>query len=263
MPQADPYVDITLLRAREAAIRGAIWAFIGLLYAMLFVTFAVFAEHWAIPLDPYFLAGVMAGTIGAVIYSSMRLAVLMATLIYPVGMIYFAGMGDQVSLARLLTIMVPLGAVFGAAYGGLSKGSRIRRADAKTLAGFTAGVLATAAYLFATGFMGEIPIVWVVGVMAPLTGALYVSVVPAFIQRFEDILPPWGDGALVGGCVAVFIAISSFVMAGSVDSTMVGHLAPEVENILDEIPLAALGGIVGAGFVGVISGLVLTDWQDL
>ncbi|MCU7926748.1 MAG: hypothetical protein KZQ97_09930 [Candidatus Thiodiazotropha sp. (ex Dulcina madagascariensis)] len=57
-------------RAKEALVRGAIWGFIGLLYAILFVFFAILAEYWLLPIDPLFLAGILAGTFGALIYSS-------------------------------------------------------------------------------------------------------------------------------------------------------------------------------------------------
>lgn len=33
-------------RLQEALIRGAIWAFVGLLYALLFTFFSALAEHW-------------------------------------------------------------------------------------------------------------------------------------------------------------------------------------------------------------------------
>ncbi|MEO5344656.1 MAG: hypothetical protein H7842_15315, partial [Gammaproteobacteria bacterium SHHR-1] len=96
-----------------------------------------------------------------------------------------------------------------------------------------------------------------------LTGVLYVLLVPTFIHLYDDLLPPVGDGALVGGFVAVFISICSFVMASSVDTGMAGNLVPEVELVLEQLPSAMLGGVIGAGLAGVISGLLLTDWQDL
>ncbi|MET0042186.1 MAG: hypothetical protein ABW100_01540 [Candidatus Thiodiazotropha sp. 6PLUC3] len=51
-----------MIRINEALIRGAIWAFIGLLYGMLFVFFSAFAEYWQLPVNPYLFAGVLSGT---------------------------------------------------------------------------------------------------------------------------------------------------------------------------------------------------------
>ncbi|MBF0255337.1 MAG: hypothetical protein HQL47_02525 [Gammaproteobacteria bacterium] len=258
-----PRLTSFFLRLREAAIRGGIWAFIGLLYAVLFVFFVVFSGRWGLPADPYFVAAVLSGTIGALIYSSMRLAVLMAGLLFPISIIMFTLGEGAVTVSGLLLVMVPAGAVMGALYGYLSHGSRIRCADAKTLAGFSVGVLVGLVYMLLSARLEQVPLAWVVAGLSPLTGLLYVMVVPTFIKLYNDLLPPIGDGALVGGFVAVFIAICSFVMASSVDTGMAGNLLPEVERVLEQLPSAMLGGIIGAGLAGVVSGLLLTNWQDL
>ena len=88
-------------RAKEALVRGAIWAFIGSLYAMLFTFFASLTEYWQLPADPVFLAGILAGTIGALIYSSMRLAVLMTVIISPISIFYFIFSGRPVGPCTL------------------------------------------------------------------------------------------------------------------------------------------------------------------
>ncbi|QFY89839.2 hypothetical protein D5125_10230 [Magnetovirga frankeli] len=263
MSLTKPEPPVMILRLREAGIRGGIWAFIGLLYAVLFVFFVVFSRRWDIPADPFFVAAVLAATIGALIYSSMRLAVLMAGLLFPISIIMFTLGGGELDLLHLLAIMLPAGALMGALYGYLSHGSRIRCADAKTLAGFCVGVLVGLLYMLLSSRLQGVPLAWLVAAMSPLTGVLYVLLVPTFIHLYDDLLPPVGDGALVGGFVAVFISICSFVMASSVDTGMAGNLVPEVELVLEQLPSAMLGGVIGAGLAGVISGLLLTDWQDL
>jgi hypothetical protein len=263
MSISQPDTSVFLLRLREAGIRGGIWAFIGLLYAVLFVFFVVFSPRWAIPADPFFVAAVLAATIGALIYSSMRLAVLMAGLLFPISIILFTLGGGALDLLRLLSIMLPAGVLMGAVYGYFSRGSRIRCADAKTLAGFSVGVLVGLLYMLLSARLQGVSLTWLVAIMSPLTGLLYVMVVPTFIRLYNDLLPPLGDGALVGGFVAVFISICSFVMASSVDTGMAGNLVPEVEQVLERLPAAMLGGVLGSGLAGVVSGLLLTNWQDL
>ncbi|MCU7916181.1 MAG: hypothetical protein KZQ65_09880 [Candidatus Thiodiazotropha sp. (ex Gloverina cf. vestifex)] len=116
MPQQSSSLSIAH-RVREALIRGAIWAFVGLLYAMLFIFFAALAAHWQLPINPVFLAGILAGTLGALIYSSMRLAVLMTVIIAPFSIFYFILASWPINLFYLLLIVSTIGAIIGALYG--------------------------------------------------------------------------------------------------------------------------------------------------
>ena len=196
-------------------------------------------------------------------YSSMRLVVFIALLLFPIGIIYFTNTIGEISLLEQLKVMIPVGLLMGAAYGKFSKRSRIGHADAKTLAGFSAGFLVALFYLLFQTLLEDIDIALLVGVMCPVTGALYVMLVPLYIRLYHDLLTPVGGGALVGASVAIFISMSLFVMAGSVDTKMTGELIPEVAEILELLPMAAFGGMIGSGLAGIISGLLLTKWQDL
>lgn len=263
MSLLEPLLFTLILRLREALIRGAIWAFIGLLYAMLFVFFSVFSGYWKIPAEPYFVALLLSGTIGAIIYSSMRLAVFMAGLLFPISILYFTLNDGNITLSTVLKILVPAGILIGGLYSFFDKNSRIDCADAKSLAGFTVGSLLGLGYLFMAPWLEKIPLPWLVAIACPLTGMLYISVVPTFIRLYRNLLPPVGDGALVGAFVAIFIAFCSFIMASSIDNSMAGTLMPEVELVLERLPAAMLGGLCGAGLAGVVSGLMLREWQDL
>ncbi|PVV16599.1 MAG: hypothetical protein B6D77_00785 [gamma proteobacterium symbiont of Ctena orbiculata] len=255
--------SISRQRLIEALIRGAIWAFIGLLYAMLFVFLAAFADHWQLPIDPNLFAGVLAGTLGALIYSSMRLAVLMTTIISPISIFYFILSDHPVDLLFLVILVSAVGAVVGALYGTFSMGSRVNRADAKTLAGFSAGWLASLTYLLVVNFTAPISISMIVALLCPLTGILYVALVPGFIKLYDNLLPPVGDGLMVGVGVSGFIALCFFVMISSIDDSVAGPLSAALEVIHANLPSAILGGVLGAGLAGVASGLLLTGWQDL
>jgi len=258
-----PTLSILPHRAREALIRGAIWAFIGLLYAMLFILFVALTEHWRPPVNPVFLAGVLAGTLGALIYSSMRLAVLMTVITSPISIFYFVLAPWPVDLFYLLLIVSLIGAVIGGLYGRFSTGSRVNRADAKTLAGFCAGWLASLAYLSLYWLLEEIPLSLVIALMCPLTGILYVWMVPSFVKYYDELLPPVGDGLIAGVGVSAFVALTSFVMISSIDSSVAGSLLPALERVQEILPQSLLGGAAGGGMAGVLSGLLLTEWQDL
>lgn len=250
-------------RIQEALIRGAIWAFIGLLYAMLFIFFVALAEHWQLPASPVLVAAILAGTLGALIYSSMRLAVLMTVIISPVSIFYFILAPWPIDLLYLLLVVTLIGAVIGALYGHFSHGSRVHRADAKTLAGFSAGWLAALAYLLIAWITEEPGPGWVILLMCPLTGMLYVWMVPSFIKHYDDLLPPIGDGLMVGAGVSAFVALTFFVLISGVDETVAGTLMPALEQMQEQLPESLLAGVVGGGMAGVVSGLLLTDWQDL
>jgi hypothetical protein len=260
-PHPNPYIPKH--RLKEALIRSVIWAFIGLLYAMLFVLFVALAEHWQLPANPVALAAILAATFGALIYSSMRLAVLMTVIVSPVSIFYFILAPWPVNLPSLLLIVTAIGALIGGLYGIFSRSSRIYRADAKTLAGFCAGWLASLCYLLFSWLFTDPQLPMTVAFMCPLSGLLYVWMAPSFIKYYDDILPTLGDGLMVGAGVSAFISLTFFLLISSVDSNVAGSLLPALERMQEILPLSLLGGIVGGGLAGVVSGLLLTQWQDL
>jgi hypothetical protein len=68
---------------------------------------------------------------------------------------------------------------------------------------------------------------------------------------------------MVGVGVSAFIALSLFVMIGTIDNGVAGPLSTALEEIHSSLPGAVAGGILGAGLAGIVSGLLLTSWQDL
>jgi hypothetical protein len=263
MRQINSIAPDLLGRSREAGVRGLIWAFIGTLYGLLFVFFLVLANGWEHQVNPYFVAGVLAGTIGALIYSSMRLAVLMAILITPISSMVLLITGTPMDPISLILIIGLVGGIIGGLYGRYSTASRVHRADAKTLAGFCAGFLVSLGYLIMSSTRQDIPLVWVVGFMCPLTGGLYVLFVPTFIKYFDNLLPSEVDGALVGIGVSVFISLLIFVMMNSINTESAGTYLPQIEQIQALLPQAVVGGLSGGGIAGLISGLLFKNWQDL
>ncbi|MCU7921119.1 MAG: hypothetical protein KZQ88_00275, partial [Candidatus Thiodiazotropha sp. (ex Dulcina madagascariensis)] len=63
--------------------------------------------------------------------------------------------------------------------------------------------------------------------------------------------------------VSGFVALSFFVMISSVDNSVAGPLLPALDRVRETLPGAVAGGMLGGGLAGIISGLLLTDWQDL
>jgi hypothetical protein len=252
-----------VIRSREAFIRGIIWAFIGALYGILFVIFSSLAVEWKLPIHPYVFSGVLAGTLGALIYSSMRLAVLIAIIISPVCATLLVFSSTPISPLNLLFIIGGVGAIAGGLYGRFNSHSRIHRADAKTLTGFTAGLLASLVYLLFATQMTDIPLGVIIGIMCPLTGLIYVFLVRTFLRACGYLLPPVGDGALVGIGVAVFLTLCNFIMVHSIDIDSTGTFHDLIHHVQDLLPQAMAGGLVGGGLAGIVSSMFFEKWQDL
>ena len=250
-------------RSKEALVRGLIWAFIGTLYGLLFAFFLVLSDGWKHQINPYFFSGVLAGTIGALIYSSMRLAVLMAVIITPIASLVLLFTNVPMNPLPLILTIGLVGGVIGGLYGHYSRVSRVYRADAKTLAGFCAGFLVSLSYLVMADQNQDVALIWIIGFMCPLTGWVYVMLVPTFIKYFDNLLPVEGDGALVGIGVSVFISLMVLVMTNSINTNSAGTYLPQIEVIQALIPQAVAGGLLGGGVAGLISGLLFKNWQDL
>ncbi len=253
----------SLIRLKEALIRGLIWTFIGFLYGALFVFLAQAARFWHLPMIPAVFAAVVSATLAALIYSSMRLAVLMAMLVSPLSIGFIIASGNPADPVLLLLMALVSGALVGALYGYFSTRSRVHRADAKTLTGFSAGWLAALVYLLLSPWLESHPIALQVGYLCPLTGFIYVWLLPTFVKLYDNLLPPLADGLLVGLGISAFVSMSFFVMISSVDPEVAGPAISWIEGIYADLPQAMLSGSVGGGLAGVISGLFLTKWQDL
>jgi hypothetical protein len=167
---------------------------------------------------------------------------------------------DPISLILIIGMM---GGVMGGLYGRYSTASRVHRADAKTLTGFCSGFLVSLGYLIIAGPNSDVALVWVIGFMCPLTGGLYVMFVPTFIKHLGNLLPSEGDGALVGMGASVFISLLIFVMMNSINANSAGTYLPQIEQIQALLPQAVVGGLLGGGTAGLISGLFFKHWQDL
>ncbi len=256
-------VDNFNKRTKEALVRGTVWAFIGSLYGMLFIFFYSLSEHYSLPVSSFLVAGTLAGTLAALIYSSMSLAVIIASVSSVTSLIIAVSSDGNIDLLKLVLITAFVGALVGAWYGIFAKHSRVYRADAKTLTGICAGGLISLLIFIVNFLIPSTPMMLTIGVSCLLTGSLYVVLVPVFIQRYDEILPAVGDGAMVGAGTSVFIALLFFIMISGVTPESAGDLQLLTEHIRDTFLQASAGGMLGGGVAGFISGMMLKEWQDL
>lgn len=250
-------------RTQQALIRATIWAFIGSLYGMIFIFFYHLAGHWSLPPGPLFIAGTLAATIAALVYSSMSLAVIVTPITSVACLFYVVSHGAQISLASMALTAAIVGTVTGALYGIKSKNSRVFRADAKILAGISSGAAISLLMLMLAQIVPDLPLSIIVACACLLTGFLYTTVVPFYVNHFHNLLPPVIDGAVVGAGTSVFIALLFFVMITGVTPELAGQLQPLTEQIRSTFLTGTLGGMMGGGLSGFLSEMMLRKWQDL
>jgi hypothetical protein len=155
-----------------------------------------------------------------------------------------------------------IGLLVGMIYGRYVSSSRVYRADAKILAGVFAGAIASLSALIPAVFFEPLPDFMLAMILCPLTGMLYMAVLPWFIHRYSDLLPPIADGGLVGGGAGALMGLLFAMMLG----TREGYLNPadeqQVSTILSAWPAAALGGALGAFLVGAGRSFFKMPWGD-
>lgn len=256
-------LDELNLRAQEALIRATIWAFIGSLYGMIFIFFYNLSAHWGLPVSPVLVACTLAATIAALIYSSMRLAVIVTPISSVACLFYVVSNGEQINLINLAMSTAVMGSLAGAIYGLKARDSRVFRADAKTLAGITSGAMVAAIIFLISHLVPDLLMSTTIAFACLLTGSLYVTLVPYFVRRFQKLMPAVADGAMVGAGTSVFIALLFFIMITGVTPETAGPLQPLTEQIRGSFSQGALGGMLGGGLAGFLSGLLLRKWQDL
>ncbi len=246
----------------EAMIRGSTWALVGIIYGFLLVVLLHGLPADLFPYIGYPITVIFASTLGALLYGSMRLTVMVSIYAAIAVAILFVTYPGTPSLQLLILTGAAIGLIVGMIYGRYVAGSRVYRADAKILAGVFAGAIASLSALIPAVLFQPLPDFLLAMILCPLTGMLYMSVLPWFIHRCSDLLPPIADGALVGGGAGGLMGLLFAIMIG----TLEGYLDPDEEHlvaaILNAWPTAALGGALGAFLVGAGSALLRQPWRE-
>lgn len=250
-------------RTKESLIRALIWSFIGVLYGMLFVLAYSLAIHFAKDFYPIFIAGTLSGCIAALIYSSMRLAAIVAPLASVASIATIISQGQVVEISYLLIVTGIVGVITGAIYGVMVKSSRVYRADAKTIAGILSGATVSLVFALFYEVYPDFPLFFSIALMCLLTGSLYVVFAPFCVEHLDNLLPPVGDGAIAGGGTSMFVGLVLFIMVTGVTPESAGELAEVTNQVRDFMPAAITGGLLGGGISGFMSGLLQREWLDL
>jgi hypothetical protein len=250
-------------KREEIVFTGLIWAYVGIIFGTVYIGLVRFFEHLAWPVLPEIPAAALCGAVGAVFYASMQLTVFaaMAGTLATFGYIILAS--GPVHPLEVLAVSAVGGLLVGALYANRVKTSRVYRADSKILAGLCAGIISSALLGLLFGLVGRPPVWATTLFLCGATGFLYALIAPGFIKRFHDLLPPAGDGALVGAGIAGFVGLMIWVVVADLHSQYTGPYTALADNVLERLPEAAGGAALGGALAGVVGALTGKAVQDL
>lgn len=246
---------------RDILHRGLVWAFTGALYAAMFVpVFEVTGNSLALWIAPIF-ATVAATAGGALVYSSSQLAVQIAIFSNIAVFGYLIMNGVVIPPLGPTLVGAGVGAVAGAVYGLVVKESRIYRAGAKLLAGLVAGA-AVSVLALAWVLVSADSLVWLIALLAPVSGMVYLKLAGSFIQRFAKLSPPFADGAIAGLVIGGFIGFGLWLAAGVALQDVVPEWQDAFDRITDRVPGAIAAASATTFFLGTIKAAFKLNWGD-
>jgi hypothetical protein len=246
----------------EIIYSGIIWAFVGVLYAALFIPVFEVTQN-SIPLWAAAICATVAATAGgALVYSSSQLALMVAMASNFAVFGYLLYSGEMASPIAPITVGAGIGCIVGAMYGLIVKESRIYRAEAILLAGIAVGVVVSALSLvWILVFNASLTLLVVM--LAPLSGLIYVLIVNSFIKRYSDILPPIADGAVAGLVIGGFIGFGLWIMSGIAMDNAAPQWRDSIASIARSTPIAIAAASVSTLFLGMLYAAFRSRFEGL
>ncbi len=235
----------------EIVFHGIIWAFVGALYAALFIpVFEVAKNVFPLWVAPIF-ATVAATVGGALVYSSSQLALLVAMFSNFAVFGYLLYSGEFGSPLPPIAVGAVIGSIIGGLYGLSVKESRIYSAEAKLFASATVGILVSSiSLIWILVFNASLMVL--VMVIAPLSGLIYILIVDNFIRRFSDVLPPTADGAVAGIVIGGFIGFGLWVMGTIALENAPLQWQNTIELIAQSTPLSIVAAAISTFLGGIL-----------
>ncbi len=235
----------------DLLFRGVTWSLVGGLYAAMFIPVYEVGSStlplWLVLI----LASIAAAAGGALVYSSAQLAFQVAVISNFAVFGYSLASGGGISPLEPVAVGAGAGAVVGALYGFFVKKSNICRADANLLSGIvTGGGLSVLGIIWVLLFDGNL--IFLVALLAPLSGVIYERIVNTFTYRFIDMIPPLIDGAVAGAAIGGFLGLGLWVMGG----TLLENVAPEWLTTVNRIAYTTPVAIAAAAATSFVAGMV-------
>jgi len=254
----------------DAGLRGLVWVFIGIVYGFIFVAVAESSRNLLGTPFNFMLATVAASALTALFYGSMRLVVMIANVLLVTTLLFLMFGKDSGYFTLELLILIPaaLGMLIGAGYGWRDHGSRVCCADAKIVAGLFAGAVSLFPALLVLAIYGKSDQViypWLIMLVAPTAALLYVTTACWFVKHLHNLLPPIGDGAVVGLGVGTITGLLFVVIAATFEPDVTGHGRPLlfIENIHNVLGVSLLGAAGSCFAVGIARALLKVEWYRL
>ncbi len=245
---------------RHPLARAFIWAFVGAIFALLYVPIFELLHGHLPHLITYLFAAVGAGSCAALVYSSMRLAVIVAGTANVAVLIYLVMVGAEATPHMTMLVGGVLGLLIGALFGAQVCDSRVCQGDAKIIAGALAGLSAGVVTLPLLLVSHQPPLWLMVALQGAVCGVIYIRIASGIIRRYSDLLPPVGDGAVVGLGIGAISALGYW----SIATTLLPGVAQEtldlVAHITAEWPRAVLACAGSAALAGGITATLGSEW---
>ncbi len=250
------------IQMADLALGAVVWAFVGVIFGFIFVVLNEAFQGLGSRYVQYMAASAAAGAVGALMYGSMRLAVIVAAFVF-VGTVTYLSLAPGAVPESLIVIAAGVGLIVGGVYGRWVAPSEIARADAKIIAGASSGLVASLLAVAVAIVEGDLSYFWLAAIVCAATGLLYIVSVRWFTSHFSNLLPPIGDGALVGAGMGTSMGLLFVVMAGTLDTPLVAQHQSLVSGVMEHVPMATVGAALGAFLAAIARSLTGARWQDL
>lgn len=229
-----------------------VWSLAGALFGGLFIgLFEVLALLGLSGWQPLVVGAVAAAMTTAAFYSAMPLALVGATAGVLASIGYLVISGQTISLTMITLVAGGTGLAAGGFFAWT--GRQNARPLAETLTGMLAGFGAGLALVvvLATMDTGVGPFVMAAGVVA-IVGALFQLNEHWIVQACHGWLPDSLAAPLVAGLIASVVGAAVWLMAGVTTPVLFGSERSAIDQVLREVPIGALGGMLGGAATGLI-----------
>lgn len=236
-------------RTGKIILQGIAWGLVGLVYAPLFVALLEVFSQMGLGGWAYVPAAAFAGAAGAALYGAMPIAIIGTVTGIVSSTTYMIWVGGQIGLLRAAGV----GALFGTLVGILVRfpAQFSQGVPAKSIVGLLTGL--AAGLLVAVGFalFGDaMGLRLAVAILVAVNGMLYVAAVRPLVRAIRRGLPPIAVDAVVSGVLAGTAGVAIWLVGGPVLRVVNPAYYEVIEHILEQIPFAAVGGIIGGAIAG-------------
>lgn len=240
---------VMALRMDRILLQGIAWGLVGLVYAPLFSALLEMFSLMGLRAWAYVPAAGFAGAVGAALYGSMPIAIIGTLTGIFSATTYMMSVGGNIGLLRAAGV----GAIFGIVVGIFVKfPARFSQGvPSKSIVGLVTGLIAGILVSVSTLFLGDAMDFRVaVALLVAINGMLYVAAVRGLVRKIDRGLPKTLVEAVVCGVLSAAAGASIWLIGGPVLGVVDPSYSLVIGHILEQLPLAAVGGVIGGAIAG-------------